>query len=97
AARTAGTAWFMAGQLRESRNEFDAATQAYRKAIEADPLALPPYQSLVSIAFAQPSQREQAKKYALQAAEQAEGGVDLLRGLAALFVRGNETAQAVDL
>jgi tetratricopeptide (TPR) repeat protein len=96
-ARREGMSWYMAGQLRESRNEFDAARAAYRKAIEADPQALAPYESLVSIAFAQPSQRDEARKYALQAAEQADGGVALLRGLAGLYVRNNETAQAVDL
>jgi tetratricopeptide (TPR) repeat protein len=96
-ARRESMSWYMAGQLRESRSEFDAARGAYRKAIEVDPRGLAPYESLVSISFAQPSQREEARKYALQAAEQADGGVNLLRGLAALYVRGNETAQGVDL
>jgi tetratricopeptide (TPR) repeat protein len=96
-ARRESMSWYMAGQLRESRNEFDAARGAYRKAIEADPQVLPPYESLVSIAFTQPSQREEANKYALQAAEHAAGGVALLRGLAGLYVRENQTAQAVEL
>lgn len=96
-ARTKAMSWFMAGQLREGRNDFDGALAAYQQAIAANPADLPPYQSLVTIAFAQPSKHNDAKQYALQAAEQADGGVDLLRGLAALFVRGSETSEAIGL
>ena len=96
-ARTDAMAWYMAGQLKEGRNDFDGALEAYQKAVEISPVDLPPYQSLVTISYTQPSKREDAKKYALQAAEKADGGVELLRGLAALFVRGNESAQAVEL
>ena len=90
-------AWFMAGQVKESRNDLTGAVDSYRKAIKADPAVLPAYQSLVTISFAQPRQRDEAKKYALQAAAQAAGGIELARGLAALFARANDSAEAVGL
>ena len=95
--RSDAMAWYMAGQLKEGRNDFEGAIEAYKKSIEVSPAQLPPYQSLVTIAFAQPRRHDEAKQYALLAAENAEGGIDLVRGLAALFARGNESRQAVRL
>jgi tetratricopeptide (TPR) repeat protein len=93
----AGMSWYLTGQLQESRNDFDGARDAYRKAVAANPAALPAYQSLVTIAFAQPGRRDEAAEYAIQAAQNARDGSDLVRGLAALMVRANETADAIQL
>ncbi|MEZ6050502.1 MAG: tetratricopeptide repeat protein [Planctomycetaceae bacterium] len=88
--------WFMTGQLREGKNDFAGALEAYRKAIEIAPGEIKPYQSLVTITFAQ-GDREGATKYALQAAQHSREGIPLARGLANLLVRANETGHAVDV
>ena len=90
-------AWFMAGQVKERRNDLPGAVESYQKAIEISPKELPPYQELVTITFLQLRRQDEAKKYALQAAEQAEGGINLARGLAALFARENTSREAVGL
>ena len=86
----------MTGQLREGKNDFAGALEAYRKAIEIAPGEIKPYQSLVTITFAQ-GDREGATKYALQAAQHSREGIPLARGLANLLVRANETGHAVDV
>ena len=95
-ARKQAMTWYMTGQLREGRNDFDGALEAYRQAIDVAPAEMKPYQSLVTIAFAQ-NDRDEAKKYALQAAEQSREGIPLTRGLANLLVRQSETGQAIEV
>ncbi len=95
-ARRQAVTWFMTGQLREGKNDYAGALEAYRTAIEIAPGEIKPYQSLVTITFAQ-GDREGATKYALQAAGQSREGIPLARGLANLLVRASETGQAIEV
>ncbi|MCA9074517.1 MAG: tetratricopeptide repeat protein [Planctomycetaceae bacterium] len=95
-ARQQAMTWYMTGQLREGRNDFKGALEAYRRAIEVAPAEIKPYQSLVTISYTE-NDRESAKKYALQAAEQSREGIPLARGLANLLVRASETSQAIEV
>ncbi len=92
----AAVAWYMVGQVHESRNEFEKAADAYKQAIQEAPAELPPYQSLMSIAFAQ-RKRDEAIEYALQAVQHNPEGLQLARGLAALLVRAGTTSEGIDL
>ncbi len=94
--RRVAVAWYMAGQVHEARNELDKAAKAYEQAVEAAPGELPPYQSLLSIAFAQ-GKRDEAVRYALAAVKHNERGLQLVRGLAALLVRAGATSEGIDL
>lgn len=88
--------WYMTGQIREGRNDYAGALDAYRKAVEVAPRELPAYQSLVTISFAQ-GNRDEARKYAIQAARQTRKGIQLARGLANLLSRTSHTQQAIDV
>jgi tetratricopeptide (TPR) repeat protein len=94
--RTEALAWYMAGRLHEHRSDLDKAAPAYRKAIELDPLSIQPYQSLIPILYAR-ADKPGARALALQAAGQSPAGFQLVRGLAAVMVRGDTIADAVGL
>ncbi len=95
-ARQKAVTWFLTGQLREGRDDYAGAMTAYRNAIAVAPGELKPYQSLVTISFAQ-GNRDEATKYAILAAHQSREGVALARGLAGLLIRTSETQRAIDL
>ncbi len=95
-ARQQAITWFLTGQLREGKNDYPGALEAYRQAIEIAPGEIKPYQSLVTITFAQ-GDHEGAIKYALQAAQHGREGIPLGRGLANLLVRATETGRAIEV
>ncbi|MBX3439956.1 MAG: hypothetical protein KF861_20870, partial [Planctomycetaceae bacterium] len=95
-ARSKALTWYLTGQLRESKNDYSGALEAYRTAVTIAPAELKPYQSLVTISFAR-GERDEATQYALQAARQSRDALPLARGLAGLFVRTSETQRAIDL
>lgn len=95
-ARQQALTWFMTGQLREGRNDYDGALEAYRRAVAAAPGELKAYHPLVTIAFAQRNWDE-AIRYAIEAARQSREGIPLARGLAGLFLRASETQRAIDV
>lgn len=72
--------WYMTGQLREGRNDFTGALDAYKKAVELDPKAVQVYRALVPLAFSL-NQTKDAVQYALKALELDPDDATLLRRL----------------
>jgi tetratricopeptide (TPR) repeat protein len=99
--RAAARTWFMTGRIHEARGasnpaEFDRALAAYRRTLELDPAAIEVYQSLVPILYTRNS-KDESRKYALQAAGHSEAGFQIVRGLAAIMVRGDSLADAAGI
>lgn len=78
--RLEAAAWYMTGQLREGRNDFTGAVEAYKKAVELDPEAVQVYRALVPLAFSL-NQTKDAVQYALKALELDPDDSGLLRRL----------------
>ncbi|MFN0198237.1 MAG: tetratricopeptide repeat protein [Planctomycetaceae bacterium] len=68
AQRVSSAAWYMAGRLLESRNDFNGALAAYKKAVEMNPRAIEAYRSLIPLAYSL-NQPADALKYAMMAIE----------------------------
>jgi tetratricopeptide (TPR) repeat protein len=94
--RVDAMAWFMTGQLRERRNDFRAALDAYRKAVELDPEAIGIYRELVPLAFSL-NQTDEAVKYALKAVELDPQDYELLRRLGIHMATQSKLPEAVQL
>ncbi|QDT38883.1 tetratricopeptide repeat protein [Stratiformator vulcanicus] len=89
-------AWFAVGRVRESRNDFRQALDAYRKAIELAPQQPRYYKSLVPLAFSL-NESEMGLKYALQLVELDPSDFRLLRQLGTLMAARNDIEKAIDL
>lgn len=93
-------AWFMTGKVHEARaadpDELVKAVAAYRKAVELDPSAMGTYEALIPVLYAQ-NLKDDARTYALQAAQQHVRGWRIVRGLAAVMARGDSVQDAIGL
>ncbi|MBL8851627.1 MAG: tetratricopeptide repeat protein [Planctomycetaceae bacterium] len=99
-ARRAARAWYMTGKVHEARSdnndELELALNAYRHAVELDPTSLKTYESLIPALYAH-DEKDEARRFALQAAQRTERGLRLTRGLAAVMARGDSVADAVGM
>jgi|GEM_PF-331545 len=98
--RLASLAWYMTGQLHQSRQEFDEAVAAFRQAVRIDPAAIDAYRTLIPLLYTRADDdedREEARELALQAAGRTADGYDLVRGLAAVMARGGDVGEAAAL
>lgn len=98
--RLASLAWYMTGQLHQSRQEFDEAVAAFRQAVKIDPAAIDAYRTLIPLLYTRADDdedREEARELALQAAGRTADGYDLVRGLAAVMARGGDVGEAAAL
>jgi tetratricopeptide (TPR) repeat protein len=73
-------AWFATGRVLEANNEHQAAYNAYKKAVELDPRALPVYRALIQLGISL-NQVDEAIKYATKAVELDPSDFQLLRRL----------------
>lgn len=94
--RRKAMAWYMTGQIRQRRNDFNGALDAYRKAVELDPKAIAIYRSLVPLAFRLNRTRD-AIQYARKAVELDPNDWKLARTLAIFFVEQRKIPDAVKL
>lgn len=88
--------WFGLAQLRESRGDFRAALDAYRKAIELDPTRVPIYRGLVPLAFSL-NETDEGLKYALKLVDLDPGDASLMQQLARVLVTRGQVAEATAL
>ncbi|WP_166828918.1 tetratricopeptide repeat protein [Thalassoroseus pseudoceratinae] len=102
-ARTAGVqsrldamAWFMTGELRERRNDFTGALDAYKKAVELDSEAIEIYRQLVPLAFSL-GKKDDAVRYGLKAVELDPNDFRLLRRLGIHLATERDMETAVEL
>ena len=58
--------WYLAGRIKESRNDFKGAYEDFKKAVELDPTAIKVYRELVPLAF-RLNRRDDAVKFAFKA------------------------------
>lgn len=79
-AKVEALSWYAAGQILEDRDA-PAALNAYKKAIQLDPQALPVYRAMIPIAFSL-NLNDEAIKWALKAVELEPGNYQLLLRLA---------------
>jgi tetratricopeptide (TPR) repeat protein len=86
--------WYMTGRVHEIRNERKKALEAYRKAIELDPLAAEVYRSLVPLAFDE-GQVEEAVRYATRAIELLPDDHELLHRLGVYFASQRKLPEAI--
>ena len=89
-------AWYMTGRLRQARNRFAEAYDAYRKAVELDPNAVAIYRSLVPLAFSLNHTKE-GIRYALKAIALDPNDYTLLRRLGVVMVRQRNLPEAIRL
>jgi tetratricopeptide (TPR) repeat protein len=89
-------AWYMTGQLREQRNDFTGALDAYKKAVELDPEAVDVYRALVPLAFSL-NQDEDAVRYGLKAVELDPDDYELLRRIGIHLATEREIERALKL
>jgi len=61
-------AWYLTGQIRQSRNDFIGALEAFQKAVQLDPHAVAIYRELVPLTLSL-HRTDQAIQYALKAVE----------------------------
>jgi tetratricopeptide (TPR) repeat protein len=73
-------AWFATGRVLEANNDHQAAYNAYKKAVELDPRALPVYRALIQLGVSL-NQVDEAIKYATKAVELDPSDFQLLRRL----------------
>ncbi len=78
--RVEALAWFAAGQILEGRNDDQAALNAYKRAVERDPRALPVYRAMIPLAF-KLNLADDALKYAEKAVELDPSDFELLNRL----------------
>lgn len=95
-ARIDAIGWFMTGRLREKRNDFKGAYEAYQRAVVIDPTAIVIYRVLVPLAFSL-NQTDDAVKYAMKAIELDPNDYELLRRLGIHMARERKIVEAVDL
>ena len=89
-------AWFMTGQIRERRNNFTGAYEAYMKAVKLDPKAVEIYRSIVPLAFALGKNTE-AVKFASQAVALDKDDYLLARRLGVFLASQRRIPEAVKL
>ena len=89
-------ALYMTGRLRQARNQFAQAYDAYRKAVELDPNAIVIYRSLVPLAFSLNHTKE-GIRYALKAIALDPNDYTLLRRLGVVMVRQRNLPEAIRL
>lgn len=77
-ARLDAITWYMTGQLRERRNDFTGALEAYKKAVAIDPEGIAIYRALVPLAFSL-DQQEEAVTLGLKAIELDPHDFSMLR------------------
>jgi tetratricopeptide (TPR) repeat protein len=94
--RRESLAWFMVGHIRERRNNFRGAYDAYRKSIELEPKALEVYRSLVPLALAM-NRTADAIKYARQAVDLDPNDYLLARRLAIFMAQQRNIPEAIRL
>lgn len=73
-------AWYMTGRMREARNDFVGAYEAYKKAMEANPNSVEIYRVLIRLASGLDKTNE-AIEYAQKAVELDPGDYELMRKL----------------
>lgn len=89
-------AWYMTGQLRQSRNDFAGALKAFEQALALDPDSIAVYRSLVPLAFSM-NQTEKAVDYALKAVELDPDDYLLLRRLGIHMATQRNLPEAIRL
>ena len=95
-ARIDAAAHYMAGRIRESRNDFRGALEEYRKSVELDPEAIAVYRQLVPLAF-RLDQTEDAVNFALKAIELDPHDFGLLRRLGVHMAGQRKLPDAIKL
>ena len=95
-ARIDAKAYFMAGQLKEARGDFQGAYQEYRKAVALDANSLAIYQALLPLAF-NLGKTDEAVKYALKAVELDPNDFRLLRRLGVHMANRQKLGEAIKL
>ncbi|MCH8829187.1 MAG: tetratricopeptide repeat protein [Planctomycetes bacterium] len=94
--RRKALAWFMTGRLKEMRNDFRGAYDAYQKAVGLDENAIEIYRVLVPLAFAL-GKTAAAEKYAFKAVELDPNDYRILRRLVMSLAGRKRFPQAVKL
>lgn len=94
--RRESLAWYMVGHIRERRNNFREAYEAYRKSVELEPKAVEVYRSLVPLALAM-SRTADAIKYAKKAVQLDPDDYLLARRLAILMAQQRNIPEAINL
>ncbi|MCA9113895.1 MAG: tetratricopeptide repeat protein [Planctomycetaceae bacterium] len=93
-ARLEAAAHYMAGRVKESRNDFRGALEEYRESVKLDPEAVEVYRELVPLAFSL-DQTDEALKYALKAIELDPHDFELLRRLGVHMAGARRLPEAV--
>ena len=91
AIRRKARTWYMAGEVHSHRRETAKAIAAYKKAVEIDPSAIVPYGPLIGLLH-DSGDTEEAKKYALDAADRDPRGLRFLWVLAGANLRQPDVA-----
>jgi len=94
--RRQALSWYMIGQIRERRNDFRGAYEAYRKAVKIAPKAIEVYRSLVPLGFKLNRNRE-AIQFAQKAVELDPDDYRLARTLAVFMASQRRIPEAVKL
>ena len=89
-------AWFMYGQIRERRNNFTGAYDAYRKAIALNPKAVEVYRSLIPLAVAL-NKTADAVRFLRKAVDLDRNDYRLARMLAIFLARQRKITEAIKL
>src|SRR5579871_5648743 len=87
-------AWFATGRIRQHRGDFPGALDAYQKALERDPLAVPVYRVLIPLAI-EMRRNDEAAKWAVKAVELIPGDQQLLMQAAALLINRDDLPGAI--
>ena len=87
---------FMLGELHLNRGENEKGIKELEKSLELNPRVAVVYRLLVP-AQMRLGQDEQARKYALQAAEYAPQGIQLLRAYIAILLQQNDVNEAIEV
>ena len=88
--------WYLAGRIKESRNDFKGAYEDFKKAVELDPTAIKVYRELVPLAF-RLNRRDDAVKFAFKAVKLDPDDYQLLRRLGIFLAAQRQIPKAIEL
>lgn len=94
--RLDAVSWYLAGRIKESRNDFKGAYEDYKKAVELDPTATKVYRELVPLAF-RLNRRDDAVKFAFKAVKLDPEDYKLLRRLGIFLAAQRRIPEAIKL
>ena len=94
AKRSDAKAWYMAGKLKQTSGDNEAAYEAYRKAIEIDPGAVEVYRAMVPLAF-ELKKLEEGIRYAQKVVELDPSDYKTLRQLGEISFRTQQIPRAL--